>query len=104
MSPAGDRPEPADLAEWVRYLRDIGVRELHVASAAPPAKEAAAPSAAPAAEPVAERAVARATVPALKFGGEPPADPVTALEDILRDAWRFHKHHPDGYRTSQGVA
>ena len=28
----------------------------------------------------------------------------SSLEDILRDAWRFHKNHPDGYRTSQGVA
>ena len=45
MSPAGQRPEAAELAEWVRYLRDIGVRELNVAH------EAAAPSAAPAPQP-----------------------------------------------------
>ena len=68
MSPAGDSPGPADLAEWVRYLKDIGVRELNVAAATPVAHEAAAPSAAPTAKSVEDRAVAQATLPALQIG------------------------------------
>lgn len=24
--------------------------------------------------------------------------PKFGIDDILRDAWRFHKHHPDGYQ------
>jgi len=34
MPRGGAGPLPADLAEWVRYLRDIGVRELRCAPAA----------------------------------------------------------------------
>lgn len=59
MSRVPGRPAPAPLVEWVAYLREIGVRELHVPSAEvawrgssasemrPTSKKQAAPRAAP---------------------------------------------------------
>ncbi len=84
-----------DLVEWVRYLKDIGVRELSVSAAGPASNEVEAPSAEPAPQSVAERAVVRATFPTLQIGGETPADPVKRLEEIrtrLGDCTRCKLH------------
>ncbi len=70
MTDAEGHVGPADLAQWVRYLKDIGVRELGVSAAVP------------APQSVAGRAVVRTTAPTLQIGGEPPADPVQRLEEI----------------------
>ena len=95
MSGAEGRLGPADLAEWVRYLKDIGVRELSVSAAAPASSEVEAPSAEPAPQSVADRAVVRTTFPMLPIGGETPADPVKRLEEIrtrLGDCTRCKLH------------
>ena len=48
MTDVEGRPRAAELAEWVRYLKDIGVRELSVSAVAPASNEVEAPSAGPA--------------------------------------------------------
>ena len=78
MSDAENRVEAAELAEWVRYLKDIGVRELSVAATAQAPEQVEVPNAEPAPSLAAERAVAQTTLPTLQIGGETPAD----LEEI----------------------
>jgi uracil-DNA glycosylase family 4 len=81
-----------DVVEWVRYLEEIGVRELHVPGDAAPRQEAAAePPPAPRPEPRQEKKSRSADSPqaqavqsALPLMGaeEPPADPAAKLEEI----------------------
>ena len=73
MSAAAGRCGPADLAEWVRYLRDIGVRELSVAAVAA-SNEIEAPKPEPGPQPVVGRAVVPATLPTLQVGGAATAE------------------------------
>ncbi len=94
MSEAEGRVGPADLAEWVRYLRDIGVRELSVAAVAA-SNEVEAPKPELGPQPVVGRAVVQATLPTLQVGGAATADPVTRLEEIrtrLGDCTRCRLH------------
>ena len=84
MTGAKGRLGPADLAEWVRYLQDIGVRELGVSAAAPLSNERDATSVA-----------GRTSFPTLQIGEEPPADPVKGLEEVrtrLGDCTRCKLH------------
>ncbi len=95
MSDAEGGVGPADLAQWVRYLKDIGVRELGVSAAVLASNEVEDAVAEPAPQSVAERAVVRATFPTLQIGGETPADPVKRLEEIrtrLGDCTRCKLH------------
>ncbi len=80
----------ADVVEWVRYLRDIGVRELNAPkpAAAAARREPPALQAAPHRKAVPPPATSNADEqgPALPmFGGEPPEDPAARLEEIRAD-------------------
>jgi DNA polymerase len=78
---------PSDVAEWVRYLRDIGVRELRnpsapvqrAATAAEPPRAQALPSSEPAGP-----ADGQSTLPLL-VTDDAPADPAARLEQIRAD-------------------
>lgn len=84
----GDAATRRALAEWVAYLRDIGVRDL--AAAAPrPAGERAAPAPARPSAPPAKEPARRASRPELfsladsAAGG--PSDPVARLREIREE-------------------
>ena len=96
-------PPLEDLREWIAYLRDIGVRELHAPRARPPSAASQRDAAAPASRRrrVAPKAAAQSTEDASSagrlpgvaeaglldlepagFGDPPPADPAARLEEI----------------------
>jgi uracil-DNA glycosylase len=65
-----------DLREWVAYLRDIGVRELHVGST----PDAGAPT--PRAEPVRRASPMLLQMPGAELSVPPPSDPALRLAEI----------------------
>ncbi len=86
----------SELAEWLRYLREIGVREL--ASPVDPGGAAAAASAPAPADPAgAARSRPRPTAGPALFGlGEPAGDPAARLATIradLGECTRCKLHH-----------
>jgi DNA polymerase len=75
-----ESPGPDGVTEWVRYLKDIGVRELSVAAPGAADRRPARSDPAPAAGPP-EAPVAQSTLPLLG-GDDAPADPAARLEQI----------------------